>query len=225
MTRKLLVQTGIWYVLMAAILFVVAGTPAWPGAWAFLIEMVGLGLASAFWLARHDPALLAERLRPPLQGAQTRADRWIMAAFLTLWLVWLLAMGLEARLKGFPHGPTWSAAVGVVLIAVSFWIVDWTFWANSYAAPVVKLQSERQHRVVDTGPYRWVRHPMYAGSLPMLIGIPLLLGTWRGLIWVVPMSALLILRIALEERFLRANLAGYADYAARVRYRLVPLLW
>jgi protein-S-isoprenylcysteine O-methyltransferase Ste14 len=225
MIHKLLVQTGIWYLLMAAILFGAAGTLGWPGAWAFLIEMVGLGLASAFWLARHDPALLAERLRPPLQATQPRADRWIIGGFLTLWLVWLLAMGLEARLRGVPSFPTWSAAAGLLLIAVSFWFIDWTFAANSYAAPVVKLQTERQHRVADTGPYRWVRHPMYAGSVPMLIGIPWLLGTWRGLLWVLPMGALLVVRIVLEERFLRANLAGYADYASRVRYRLVPLIW
>jgi protein-S-isoprenylcysteine O-methyltransferase Ste14 len=97
--------------------------------------------------------------------------------------------------------------------------------ANSYAAPVVKLQAERGQRVVSTGPYGYVRHPMYAGAIPVLIGTPLLLGSWVGLVLSPILIAMLALRAVMEERMLRERLEGYADYAAHVRYRLVPLIW
>src|SRR5690348_87455 len=135
MIRKLLVQSVLWYSLMAGILFVAAGTLAWPGAWAFLAEMIVLGLASAFWLLRRDPDLLEERLKSPIQPGQSMADRLIMGAFLVLWCAWLVAMGLEVRWLGVPHA-LWPEAVGALLIAASIGIVCWTCGANSYAAPV-----------------------------------------------------------------------------------------
>jgi protein-S-isoprenylcysteine O-methyltransferase Ste14 len=224
MIRKLLVQTALWYSLMAGILFVAAGTVAWPGAWAFLVEMIVLGLASALWLLHYDSELLEERLKAPVQQGQSLADRRIMGAFLALWCAWLVAMGLEVRWLGVPHAP-WTETAGALLIATSIGIVCWTCSATSYAVPVVRIQAERHHRVATTGPYRFVRHPMYSGSLLLLVGIPLLLGTYRGLAWVPIMGGLLALRIVLEERVLLANLEGYSEYAAHVRSRLIPTIW
>jgi hypothetical protein len=113
MIGKLFIQSAFWYSLMAGILFVAAGTVAWPGAWAFLIEMIALGLASALWLLRRDPELLEERLKAPIQQGQSAADRFIMGAFLVLWCAWLVAMGLEVRWLGVPHAP-WTEAVGAL---------------------------------------------------------------------------------------------------------------
>ena len=226
MVKKLLVQAVLWYSLMAIILFAAAGTLTWSGAWAFLIEMIVLGIASAYWLYRYDPGLLAERLRSPIQEGQSTTDRAIMGVFLSLWCAWLVAMGLEARWLGIPGEPWgWPQDAGAVLIAASILVVCWTCQANSFAAPVVKLQSDRGHRVATGGPYRWVRHPMYSGSLLMLLGIPMLLGAYWGLVWVPVMAGLLAIRSVLEERFLTSQLEGYRDYAARVRYRLIPTIW
>jgi len=224
MVTKLIVQSVLWYSLMAGILFVAAGSVAWPGAWVFLIEMIVLGTASAFWLLHFDPELLKERLKAPIQHGQSAADRWIMGTFLALWCAWLVAMGLEVCWLGVPYAP-WTGTAGALLIAASIVIVCWTCRANSFAAPVVRIQAERHHRVATTGPYRFVRHPMYSGSLLMLVGIPLLLGTYRGLAWVLILGGLLALRSVIEERMLLANLEGYADYAAHVRFRLIPAVW
>src|SRR5690242_11215187 len=112
-------------------LFVAAGTPAWPGARAFLVEMITLELASAFWLLHHDPELLEERPKAPVQQGQSAADRWIMGAFLVLWCVWLAAMGLEVRWLGVPLAP-WTETAGTLLVAISIAIVCWTCSANSY---------------------------------------------------------------------------------------------
>ena len=116
---------------------------------------------------------------------------------------------------------SWASA----LIGLGSYLVWLTLRANSYAAPVVKIQKERGHRVVTTGPYAYVRHPMYAGALGFLLGVPLLLGSWWGLAAALALVLVMGFRAVLEERALHAELEGYADYAARVRYRLVPYLW
>ena len=115
--------------------------------------------------------------------------------------------------------------LGALCLLLSLLIITLTFRANSFAAPVVKIQKERGHRVATGGPYRYVRHPMYSGSLFFFIGTALLLGSWWGLAFAPVFALLLAVRIPLEERALRAGLAGYDDYAARVRYRLIPRVW
>jgi protein-S-isoprenylcysteine O-methyltransferase Ste14 len=104
-------------------------------------------------------------------------------------------------------------------------LILWVFRTNSFAAPVVKVQTERHHHVISTGPYALVRHPMYASVMLFFIGAPLTLGSWWGLAFVPVFFAMFAFRTGIEERTLRAGLSGYADYAARVRYRLVPGLW
>ena len=111
------------------------------------------------------------------------------------------------------------------MIAASFYVVYRTYRENSYAAPVVKIQRERGHAAVTTGPYAYVRHPIYASGLLTYLGTPLLLGSWWGLAIVPVMMALLGLRSMMEERMLTAELDGYAEYLTRVRYRLVPMVW
>ena len=114
---------------------------------------------------------------------------------------------------------------GFVLICLGSYLVWLTLKANSYAAPVIKIQKERGHTVVTDGPYAYVRHPMYAGALLFVIGAPLLLGSWWGLAAAPFLLIVIGTRAVLEERTLEAELDGYADYAKRVRYRLVPQLW
>jgi protein-S-isoprenylcysteine O-methyltransferase Ste14 len=121
--------------------------------------------------------------------------------------------------------PPWIQAFGVLVIAVSMYIMFLVMRTNSFAAPVVKIQAERGHRVINDGPYAIVRHPMYGGALLLILGIPLLLGSWWGLAFAPALILLFAIRAAMEERTLMAELPGYTDYAARVRHRLIPMVW
>jgi protein-S-isoprenylcysteine O-methyltransferase Ste14 len=222
---RLIVVFAIFLAAMAALLFWPAGTFDWPGAWVFLAEMGGIGMAMSLWLLRYDPALFRERMGMPWQKAQVAGDKLFMTALQFAWCGWVVLMGFDARRWQLSHVPVWLSVLGAVLIALGFGVIWLTFRVNSFAAPVVKIQRERGQRIVTTGPYRIVRHPMYAGGALYLIGMPLLLGSWLGLVLVPLFLWGLSTRIALEERTLRGEFPDYADYAARVRFRLIPYLW
>jgi len=211
--------------VMAAMLFAPAGTVAWPQAWVFLAEIGGCGWAIGIWLARHDPGLLAERMASPFQRGQPLWDQVLVAAIIACLFAWLAVMALDAARWHLSHIPLWAQALGAAGILVSM-VVNWlVFRANSYAAPVVRIQEERGHRVATGGPYRYVRHPMYGGMIFFALGTPLLLGSWYGLALAPVVIVILAVRAVLEERALAARFADYAAYAARVRYRLIPMLW
>ena len=224
MIPRLARQMAITIAIMAIMLFLPAGRLDWPGAWLFLAEMGLVGFAMGVWLARHDPELLAERMKPPFQRTQPGWDRWFLVAVAGLGAGWLILMGFDGRPTG-SRLPFWLAIVGAVLMLISFAIVQWTFQTNSFAAAVVRIQTERGHRVISTGPYALVRHPMYAGAVLFLLSVPLMLGSLWGLISAPAMVAMLGLRAVREERTLAAGLEGYAAYMQRVRYRFVPGLW
>jgi protein-S-isoprenylcysteine O-methyltransferase Ste14 len=176
-------------------------------------------------LARDDPALLEERMKPLIQKGQPLWDKLIMASFVLLFFGWLILMGLDAgrfRWSAMPPLLQWLGAAGIL---ISMWIWSWTVQANPFLANVVKIQAERGHRVVTKGPYGFVRHPFYATTLLLLPSAALMLGSWFGLAAAVPLAGVVVLRTALEHRELHRKLGGYADYAQRIRYRLVPWLW
>jgi protein-S-isoprenylcysteine O-methyltransferase Ste14 len=224
MIAKLLLQNTITTVAMGALLFACAGTMHWPSAWVFLATCALLGPLCGWWLYRIDPALLAERLRPVLQKDQPAADKAFMIAFVVVMLVWLAAMGLDRRTLSSDM-PLALQMLGLALFLLSTLFILWVFRENSFAAPVVKLQAERAQRVISTGPYAHVRHPMYSGMILFFAGVPLLLGSWWGLLMVPLVLVLFAARIRIEERTLREGLPGYSDYMTRVRYRLLPGAW
>jgi len=197
----------------------------WPGAWAFLVGMVTLSLVLGIRLARVDPGLLRERLAPPLQKDQAPADKVLLTVILLFILSSFAFMGLDAIRFGWSSVPPWVQAVGGLGVVLSVWMSCRTMRENSFAAPVVKIQKDRGQTVITTGPYRYVRHPFYAGALVFFAGTSLLLGSWWGLVAVLLIAVLLGIRIGIEEKALRAGLDGYDDYAERVRYRLIPLVW
>ena len=224
MIAKLLLQNSIFVVALGALLFASAGTLHWPAAWVFLVTSAILGPACGWWLARTDPALLAERMRPTFQADQPAADKKFMLAFAVATLIWLVAIGLDRRAQA-SDVPLVLHVLGLAMYLLSTALIMWVFRANSFAAPVVKVQAERHHRVISTGPYAFVRHPMYSGIMLFFAGVPLLLGSWWG-VAIAPLFAVLFaIRARIEERALVEGLPDYADYAARVRYRLVPGLW
>lgn len=224
MIARLLLQNTIFVVAMGALLFASAGTLHWPSAWVFLLASALLGPLCGWWLYRIDPALLAERLRPVLQKDQPAADKVFMTVFVVAMLAWLALIGIDRRLHSSDM-PLAMQALGCLLFLASTLFTMWVFRENSFAAPVVKLQTERAQRVISTGPYAHVRHPMYSGMVLFFTGVPLLLGSWWGLVMVPVVVGLFAVRIGIEERTLREGLPGYVDYAARVRYRLVPGVW
>jgi protein-S-isoprenylcysteine O-methyltransferase Ste14 len=175
-------------------------------------------------LARRDPGLMNERLRPPIQRTQTTADKIVLSILLIGILAWLVLMGLDFRF-GWSAAPVWAQAFGALILLVGIWICYLTMLENSFAAPVVKIQDERGQKVITTGPYGYVRHPMYAGAIVYFAGTALLLGSWWGLAAVLAFILLLAIRTFIEEKTLRTGLPGYDDYAARVRYKLIPMVW
>jgi protein-S-isoprenylcysteine O-methyltransferase Ste14 len=200
MIAKLLLQNSLFLIAMGALLFAFAGTLHWAGAWAYLVSSV---------TAR--------------EGQPTEDKRFILV-FVVVAFLWLAAMGLDRRFGGADAGLA-MMVLGLVMYFVSTLLIMWVFRTNSFAAPVVKVQAERDHHVISTGPYALVRHPMYASVMLFFIGVPLMLGSWWGLGFVPLFFLMFAVRTRIEERTLTAGLPGYADYAARVRYRLVPGLW
>jgi protein-S-isoprenylcysteine O-methyltransferase Ste14 len=130
-----------------------------------------------------------------------------------------------SRREHASHVPLALQALGLAMLVCSTGFIMWVMRENSFAAPVIKLQTERGHRVVSTDPYAWVRHPMYSGTVLFFVGAPLLLGSWWGVAMSPLFAVLFAIRIAIEERALIAGLPDYSDYTTRVRYRLVPGLW
>jgi protein-S-isoprenylcysteine O-methyltransferase Ste14 len=209
-------------VILAALLFVPAGTLDYWQAWVFMAVFVCSSSAVTVYLAIHDPELLERRMRagpgPEREGAQKIIIILVMTGFLAM----LVVPALDRRF-GWSHVPAYVCLVGAALVALSFFLIFFVLRANTYAASTVQV-AEGQ-KVISTGPYALVRHPMYAGCFPMLVGIPLALGSWWGLAGLLVFVPTLIWRLVDEEGFLRKNLPGYTEYADKVRYRLVPHVW
>jgi protein-S-isoprenylcysteine O-methyltransferase Ste14 len=225
MIARMVAQTTTWLAAMGLVLFVTAGDWSWPQGWAFLVEIAISSFAISFWLARHDPALLAARISAPVHRDQQSWDRVFMAGAALVFLGWLVVSALDARRFQWSHVPLWAQALGAVLIALCMILVWRTFRVNTFAAPQIRIQKDRRQRVITDGPYRFIRHPMYAGAALMFVGAPLLLGSWWGLLF-VPVAVVGIgMRAVGEERMLLRELPGYEDYMRQVRRRLFPGLW
>ena len=222
---RLIAQTTLWLGFMAILLFWAADNWRWAQAWAFVMIFAAGSAAFGLWLLPRDPDLLASRLNPTPQRGQPLWDQVFLGTFIGVWFAWLVLMGLDAQRWHWSNMPIWLNIFGGALVIAGFWATTFVFRANSFAAPVVRIQSERKQHVIDTGPYAFIRHPMYAAALLYLIGMPLLLGSWYGLLVVPLFIAGLAPRAVSEENLLKRDLPGYADYMKRVRYRLIPGLW
>ena len=222
---RLVVQTSSWLGLMGLLLFSAAGNWRWAQGWAFIaIFMIG-SIGFSAWLMRRDPELLASRLGPLMQRGQPVWDKLFLVTFVLVWLAWLVLMALDAQRWRTSDMPPWLNIAGGALVILGFLATMLVFRENSFAAPVVRVQAEREQHLIDTGPYAYVRHPMYAVATLYLIGMPLLLGSWYGLLVVPLFIAGMAPRAVFEECLLQRDLPGYADYMNRVRYRLIPGVW
>lgn len=222
---QLIVATFGWFGLIGAVLFLSAGTWDWPEGWAYVGLMIVLSFIIGGALARHDPALLKERMKPPIQEGQPVSDKIATSILFVLVIAWYGFMALDAVRFGWSSVPIWVQGLGVLCLVVWVAIAYRALRENSFLAPVVKIQAERGQRVIDTGPYGHVRHPFYSAILFFFTGTALLLGSWWGLAAALVFIAFLPIRILIEERTLRAGLPGYDAYAARVRWRMIPGVW
>lgn len=214
-------------VIVAIVLFVAAGTVAWPRAWVLVAVLLVVRTLSAIAVFRVNPALLRERATVLIHRNQPWTDRLILLAFMATAFVGVPAV---AALDAFhwhilPSPPLVLASVGLGLFVLGWTIIAVALRANSFAVTVVRLQNERQHTVVDTGIYGVIRHPMYAGNPLVTVGMSLWLGSYVAVLFAVIPFVLLMVRIRLEEHFLWRELPGYREYALRVPYRLLPGLW
>jgi protein-S-isoprenylcysteine O-methyltransferase Ste14 len=222
--KSLVLQISAMFLVFAAALFLSAGTINWFHGWIFLVMFFGFVVAITLWLFKHDPGLLQERMTG-FKSVQHTWDKVFLYLMNLLFFAWLILMPLDAVRFQWSHMPDWLQAAGALVLLCSFYLFYRTFRENTYLSPVVRIQKDRGQTVVTTGPYHYVRHPMYSGFLLFVLGTALLLGSWYGLIFGLILVGGAAMRAVMEERTLRSELSGYDAYMVRVKYRLIPYIW
>jgi protein-S-isoprenylcysteine O-methyltransferase Ste14 len=210
---------------LVGLMFAAAGTFIWP---AFRVLSGFYFLTTGgwmLWLRRRDPALLKERMtggtRPDAKGW----DRVILRAYTALFAVMLLVAPLDAVRFRWSHMPRAVQGLALIGLFAAWCLIVWVSRENAFLSEVVRIQTDRGHAVCTTGPYRIVRHPMYVAIIVTILCVPVLLGSLYALIPAALIAALFVLRTALEDKTLRAELPGYPEYARTVRWKLIPGIW
>jgi protein-S-isoprenylcysteine O-methyltransferase Ste14 len=211
------------YLFIPMVLLMCGGDLGWWQAWGYSLLIVAAGPGGRIWAERRHPGLMAERQN--MEKAQS-AKAWdkVLAPLMALSVSFPLVIvaGLDHRFGWSPAFPLWLIVPGFILIALGYAFAAWALAENRFFSSVVRIQVDRGHVVCDTGPYRFVRHPGYAGNLLALPGIVLALSSMWTLIPAAVALIIAVIRTALEDRTLQEELPGYRDYAQRVRYRLIP---
>ena len=210
------------FVAMAALVFVPAGTLDYWQAWTFLAVYFASSLALTLYLMKVDPALLQRRMRGGPTAEKEPVQKIIMAITSLGFIGLLVLPALDHRL-GWSRMTPMMALAGDVLVGIGWLAIFFVFRANSFSSATIELAPNQ--KVISSGPYALVRHPMLLGALVMLLGIPIALGSWWGTLVVAAILPALIWRLFEEEKFLASNLAGYVEYQNKVRYRLIPGVW
>jgi len=222
LSRRAFAATAKFLVVLALLIFLPAGSIRYWQGWLFWINFAVCCFAFTPYFLKHDPALLERRLRAgPAAEREPLQKRLQALASICVGAIFVVS-ALDYRM-GWSSVPTSVVVLGNVLVAIGFWLTFWVFRANSFASSTIELSAGQ--RVIDTGPYALVRHPMYAAALLLFCGVPLALGSWWGLLVLLPLLAVLVVRLLDEEVFLARNLPGYTEYCAKVRYRLLPGVW
>lgn len=209
-------------IALCVLIFVPCWTLDYWQAWTFLALFFACVIAISLYLMKNDPHLLEGRVNAGPAAEQSRTQKIIQTvaaiAFATLFVV----SSLDHRF-GWSMVPAYEVALGDALVVLGLYFVFLVFKENTFAAGTIGVGAEQ--KVISTGPYALVRHPMYIGALVMLVGVPLALGSWWGLLGMLPMTLVIVFRLLDEEKFLAQNLAGYCEYQRKVRYHLVPMIW
>lgn len=220
--RQALGKLGSFLPTLAAAVFLAAGTIDYWQAWIFLAIFSGASLAITAYLMRYDPELLQRRVYAGPRSEQQIRQQIIQAIAFVSFFAILMFPAFDHRYR-WSVVPPYLAVAGDALVALGFSIVFFVFKENTFASATIEVDTGQ--KVVSTGPYSSVRHPMYSGALIMLFGIAPALGSWWGLLMVIPITIVIIWRLLEEEKFLAGNLPGYSEYRIKVPYRLVPRVW
>ena len=222
LAAKTILGLGNLVLLLGIALFAPAWTVHFWQAWLYLILFASSSAAISLYLWKRDKALLSRRVRagPIAEKSHTQKIIQLMASVGFVGI--MVVPSLDRRLS-WSHVPVWLVLAGDLMVLLGFYIVFSVFRVNTFTAATVEVTEEQG--VISTGPYAFVRHPMYSGALIMLLGTPLALGSWWGLIPFLVMVAVIVVRLLNEEKLLLARLSGYGEYVARVKYRLIPAVW
>jgi len=220
---KRIVQVVSGTLLFAVVLFLSAGRLDWPMAWAYVSSWFVALLAMTVIDGGKNPGLINERGR---KSANTkRWDKVLMAIYAPMPFIILAVAGLDAGRFGWSSMPFALQIVGLAMMVPAFIMPTWAMVTNPFLATTVRIQNDRGHHVITTGPYQVVRHPTYVGTILTWLSTPLILGSWWAMIPSGLCILLFVVRTALEDKTQREELPGYAEYAQRVRYRLLPGVW
>jgi len=218
-----IVRETMGVVMLAVMLFLAAGTVNWIAGWAMVIVMAGWVAATAIVVIPRYPELLAERVGPK-KGSKSWDTTLLGLYGVAMMIMWIVA-GLDFR-NSWSSGIGPAAQIGALLIVIAgYGLVVWATGVNAFFSQVVRIQSERGHTVISTGPYRFVRHPAYVGMILVVLGAPIMLGSWWALIPGVISALVVTVRTKLEDQTLQAELPGYVEYAQQTRCRLAPGIW
>jgi len=221
--RWRLAARGAISVAVLVALCVWGGLSGWWQLWPFLALMLVVLAVNLITIARRNPTLLRERLKP--DRPEKAWDRLVMASGWAFVLATVVVAGLDVLRYRWSVTPPAAMVAGALLCLAGNALVAWCMAVNPFLERTVRIQRERGHRVITTGPYRFVRHPMYVGVIVMYAAVPLVLGSWWALVPALLMDAVMVVRTYFEDRALQEGLDGYRDYAARTRHRLLPGLW
>jgi protein-S-isoprenylcysteine O-methyltransferase Ste14 len=213
-------------IIFGGLLFLPAWTLNWERAW-FFLGVVAVSVVATMIIAfRDNEELWKERLKLPIQRDQPLEDKIILSLFVLAFFGLVAIIPLDVfRFHLLSKPGAIVSGLGLLLFIAGWWMIAFSFKENTFAAPVVKHQVERHHKVVDTGVYSIVRHPMYAGAVLLMIGMPLWLESYAAALFAIVPIILLAVRVVFEEQFLRQGLDGYDTYTEQVRYRLLPYIW
>jgi protein-S-isoprenylcysteine O-methyltransferase Ste14 len=208
-------------IMMAALLLPAWTVHYWQG-WVFLGLFFASSLAITRYLARKDPKLLERRVQAGATAEKETSQKIIQSYAGLAFIALMVIPGLDRRFA-WSNVPVVYVLSGDVLVLCGFLIVFLVFKENTYTSGIIEVAAG--HKVIASGPYALVRHPMYSGALVMLLGVPLALGSWWGLLLFIPMFLVIMMRLLDEEKFLLINLPGYVEYYDKVQFRLVPFIW
>jgi protein-S-isoprenylcysteine O-methyltransferase Ste14 len=222
LNNKAFAGLGQLLIVLLALIFVPAWTLRYWQAWLFLACFAAPVVAITAFLMKNDPKLLERRVTAG-PGAEKRTLQNVIQSIAAIAFAALFVVSALDHRFGWSTVPTFVVIVGDAFVVLGFYFVFLVFKENSFAAGTIEVVAEQ--KVIATGPYALVRHPMYIGALVMLVGVPLALGSFWGLLAIVPMTLVLVWRLLDEEKFLAKNLAGYSEYQNKVRYHLLPMIW
>jgi protein-S-isoprenylcysteine O-methyltransferase Ste14 len=209
-------------VSMGLAVFLSAWTIYYWQAWVFLAVFFVSVSAITVYLIRQDSKLLERRVKAGPGAERERSQKTIQLLASIAFIAVIIIPALDHRFR-WSKVPLYISGAGDVLVALGLLAVFFVFRENTFTSAIIEVGTEQ--RIIATGPYAWVRHPMYIGALIMLLGVPLALGSWWGLFTIVPMALVIVWRLLDEEKFLVKNLSGYSEYKKQVRYRLLPFIW